>query len=121
MKQFGLSKRERIVNAKEFERVYKEGIIKKKGKVIVHYLPNQLEYARLGVAVGKKMFRSAVARNRIKRIIREAFRLNKHKLPVGLDIIVGVRVRPAGKEKLNINSLISLTEIQTDLLNIFNV
>lgn len=43
--------------------------------------------ARLGLAISKKRVRLAVARNRLKRIIRESFRLNRALLPVA-DIIV---------------------------------
>ena len=136
MKQFGLSKKERIVNDKEFEKVYKEGTIKKNGKVIARFLPNDLGYSRLGIAVGKKVFRTAVKRNRIKRLIREAFRLNKNQLPKGLDIIISIRIDTQrhsdrseeshktihsiqGKPVDFVNRL-SLAEIQTELLGIFN-
>jgi len=94
-KQFGLSKQERIVNDKEFEHVYKTGTIRKSGCLIVRSLANNLKYSRLGVAVSKKIFRNAVTRNRIKRLIREAFRLNKYQLPKGIDFIVGVRFKDA--------------------------
>jgi ribonuclease P protein component len=42
----------------------------------VFYMPNSMEYARLGIVVSKKIVRRAVARNYIKRVIRELFRLN---------------------------------------------
>lgn len=45
---------------------------------------------RLGITVTKK-YGSAVIRNRFKRIIREAFRLTRHILPQGLDMIVKPR------------------------------
>ena len=90
MKSFGLSKKERIANVGEFERAYKNGVIKKTGCLIIRSLPNNLGYSRLGIAVSKKLFPSAVRRNRIKRLIREAFRLNKRQLPKGLDLIVGI-------------------------------
>ncbi len=54
-------------------------------------LPNQESHARLGLAIATKTFGSAVARNRIKRIARESFRLNQHVLPP-LDITVAARV-----------------------------
>ncbi len=42
---------------------------------------------RLGVTVSRKVG-SAVIRNRIKRLIREAFRLQRHRLPQTLDLVV---------------------------------
>ncbi len=47
---------------------------------------NGLDHARLGLAISKKCAKRAVDRNRIKRIFRESFRLNQHKLP-SVDII----------------------------------
>jgi ribonuclease P protein component len=40
----------------------------------------ELSPARIGFSVPKKKFRKAVQRNRIKRLVREAWRLNKHLL-----------------------------------------
>ena len=51
---------------------------------------NELSYPRLGLAVSKKVAKSAVVRNRIKRLIRESFRLQQHNLN-GLDIVVIAR------------------------------
>ena len=51
---------------------------------------NQLDIPRLGLAVPKKHIHSAVERNRLKRIIRESFRL-KQKALAGNDIVVVVR------------------------------
>jgi ribonuclease P protein component len=48
---------------------------------------NQLAYPRLGLIVSKKRLRRAVSRNRIKRIVRNDFRLNQHQLPA-IDIVV---------------------------------
>lgn len=39
--------------------------------------PNTLEYARLGLIVSKRVERHAVKRNRIKRILREIFRVSR--------------------------------------------
>lgn len=43
--------------------------------------------ARLGTAVAKKILKRAVDRNRVKRLIRESFRLKQHDL-AGLDLVV---------------------------------
>ena len=48
--------------------------------------PNDLNHPRLGLAISKKCAKRAIDRNRIKRLFRESFRLNQHKLP-SVDII----------------------------------
>ena len=50
-------------------------------------VPNQLDHPRIGVTISKKRAKRAVDRNRIKRKIRENFRLKQHKIPP-FDIIV---------------------------------
>jgi ribonuclease P protein component len=57
--------------------------------------PNGLGLARLGLAVGVKSAGNAVNRNRIKRVVREAFRRAKQELPP-VDIVVNARAA-AGK------------------------
>jgi ribonuclease P protein component len=51
---------------------------------------NPLPYPRLGLAIAKKTIRKAVARNRIKRTVRESFRLQRQQL-VNIDIVVLAR------------------------------
>jgi ribonuclease P protein component len=57
---------------------------------------NGFNRARLGLAVPKKYIHSAVERNKLKRIIRESFRLKQEKLK-GNDIVVVV------KNKMDVN------------------
>lgn len=52
--------------------------------------PNQEQHPRLGFAVAKKRVKLAVQRNRIKRLMRDSFRLQQHYLP-SVDIVVMVR------------------------------
>lgn len=56
--------------------------------------PNGLDYPRLGMIVPKKIIATAVGRNRIKRVIREVFRLNQAEL-VGLDVVARIRSKSA--------------------------
>lgn len=56
----------------------------------VSVLGNQQSHARLGLAIATRTFGTAVARNRIKRLTRESFRLNQQGLPP-VDITVSAR------------------------------
>ena len=56
---------------------------------------NDQECPRLGLAVASKMAGSSVERNRIRRIVRESFRLHQHELP-SVDIVVSARPRAKG-------------------------
>ncbi len=61
-----------------------------RGPLTVYGLPNGLGYPRLGMSVGRKVG-NAVRRNRIRRLIRESFRLLQHDFPQGYDLVVVVR------------------------------
>lgn len=61
--------------------------------ISLHVKANGLTHHRLGMGVAKKMFRKAVQRNRIKRLIREAFRLERPNFSAGLDIVVRPKVK----------------------------
>lgn len=58
--------------------------------------PNQLQHPRLGLAISRKVARTAVARNRIKRVIRESYRHWQTRLGP-LDIVVLGRVGVAAQ------------------------
>ncbi|TAJ17516.1 MAG: ribonuclease P protein component [Planctomycetota bacterium] len=50
--------------------------------------PNGGAHTRLGLSVGKVAYRDATDRNRARRVLREAFRLSRHELPDGYDVIL---------------------------------
>ncbi len=49
---------------------------------------NGLETTRLGLSVGRVVWKQAVRRNRVKRVLREAFRLERRELPAGVDLVL---------------------------------
>lgn len=81
------SKEKRLLNSADFSRVFEQVEIKYATK---HYLflarHNRVKQARLGLVISKKHIKTAVNRNRIKRIVRDGFRNHQHKLN-NLDII----------------------------------
>jgi ribonuclease P protein component len=61
-----------------------------RGPLVFFILANPVGYTRIGISIGRHVG-NAVRRNRIKRLIREAFRLSQHDLPAGLDIVISVK------------------------------
>jgi len=84
-KSFG--KEQRIRKRSDYQSVYREGTRVHLKSFIVLMNPNCRGKTRLGITASKKVGNS-VARNRIKRLVREFFRLNRERLPVSTDIVV---------------------------------
>lgn len=74
---------------------------------------NSVGHARLGLAISKKCAKNAVDRNRIKRIFRESFRLNKHNL-AAVDIVA--MCKPAAI-KLEKNEMRRQIDLQWQFIN----
>jgi len=80
----------RLTRAREFSRVFQRAVKSSDDCFTLLAAANQLGHPRLGLAVSRKHARRAVARNRIKRVVRESFRLHQHQLgPV--DVVVLAR------------------------------
>jgi ribonuclease P protein component len=69
-------RRQRLAHARQFEAVYAAKARKVRGPLVVFALPNTVGHCRLGLSVGRPVG-TAVARNRVKRMLREAFRLDQ--------------------------------------------
>jgi ribonuclease P protein component len=79
-KQFTLGKNERLKSRKAIDALFNKGQRFTAAPFRVFYKPVEEEGLLMGVAVGTKHFKKAVDRNRIKRMIREAWRLKKTEL-----------------------------------------
>lgn len=79
---------------------------------MVHYRPNGLDTARLGVVVAKKLARRANVRNLVKRIAREIFRRQRSGLPAH-DLVVRLHapVAKATRAELNLDLLTQLLKL----------
>ena len=88
-RDFGRDKR--LLTPRQFKAVFDSPSGKAPGRnVLLLARDNQLDHPRLGLVIGKKSVKLAVERNRIKRQIRESFRLNQDNL-TGWDIVVVAR------------------------------
>lgn len=85
---------DRLTHAREFDAVYAQRMRQAKGPLALFARANALERHRLGLAVSRRVG-TAPMRNRIKRLIREAFRLGREEWPPHaaghFDYIVSVR------------------------------
>ena len=79
---------ERIKDPGEFRRAFDARRSVSDEVLIIYGVENGLDHCRLGISVSRKKVRRATARNRIKRLIREAFRLCKDEIPPGIDLVV---------------------------------
>ena len=86
---FGKSRR--LLNAADYQAIFDDVQWKISIKEILFLSrKNGLDHPRLGLVISKKNIRHSVQRNRVKRIIRESFRLHQHDLPA-VDFIVLAR------------------------------
>ena len=71
----------------EFGRVYKRGRYIPGRYCVLHFMRNGRDLNRLGITTGRKV-KGSVHRNRIRRLMRESFRLNETSIKSGYDIVL---------------------------------
>jgi len=87
MKQFSFPKSARLLTGADFRAVLARRLCAYDKLLTVCMAENTRAFPRLGISVSKSVGR-AVLRNRLKRLLRESFRLNRHRLPQNFDYVV---------------------------------
>ena len=88
MPDYAYGRELRLLTPSHFQTVFSNPPVKAvTAHVTMLAVPNLLDNPRIGVTVSKKRAKTAVQRNRIKRQVRETFRLRQHKIP-NFDIVV---------------------------------
>jgi len=116
MKRFSFPKKKRLISNSQFKAVLANGRRRINGVLMLYMTKNNLEYSRLGVSVGKS-HGNAVVRNRLKRLMREAFRQNQHQISVGFDYVL--MISPQWQKKSNVEKspkLPTFEQVQTSFL-----
>ena len=122
MKQYSLPKNKRIASNRRFKEIILKKQRKSDGLLTVYMTKNDLDYPRLGVSVVRSSL-SAVRRNRLKRLIREVFRLSQNEIPPGFDYLVMISpkrlINSSQHDDIsNVAEKVSFERIKTSFLNL---
>jgi len=87
VRRFRWRPEQRVRSSADFNRTYAERCRGGDAALLLYARLNGQDVTRLGMSVSRKQHGTAVRRGRVKRLLREAFRLIQHELPLGLDIV----------------------------------
>ena len=99
----------------DFSKVYRQGRSKANYTVVLYVKENDSEQNRLGISVSKKVGNSVV-RHRVKRLIKEAYRLNEDAFVCGYDLVFIARVSSKDKNFKDIEKSILHIARKMDIL-----
>ena len=99
----------------EFRRIYRKGKSVVSPAMVLYCQKNRQGRTRLGITVSTKLGK-AVVRNRVRRRLREIWRLNKKEMKAGWDIILVARVRAVDMPYQKLNKMYLRLLSEADLL-----
>jgi len=116
MAKYKFPKSAKLTSKSDFRRVLEYKLFCKNNLMTLYMAPNNVSTARFAVSISSKTA-PAVVRNRLKRLAREAFRLNRHTIPDNFDyLIIFSRMLSKGKS-CDIKKL-SLSQVRDSFLEL---
>jgi ribonuclease P protein component len=88
--RYTFTKNHRVRSRVDFSAVFDNGIKQTRGPLVAFAVPTDHPHPRFGLSVSRRVG-TAPRRNRIKRLIRESFRLMQHDFPRSYDVVIIVR------------------------------
>ena len=95
-----------IKKNRDFRRLYSKGKTAANSYLVVYCRRNKTAVNRLGLTVGTRIGK-AVVRNRVRRLIRDSYRLREEQLKKGYDLVVVARTRAAGASYWQIDAALA--------------
>jgi len=114
VKRFSFGKNSRLISNRQFETVLSQRLRRSDDLLILYTAQNDCGQPRLGISVGKSCG-NAIVRNRLKRLVREAFRQSAEQIPAGFDYVIMFSpkwLKRAGESKLVKAAAMQLTSEQ---------
>jgi len=116
MAKYKFSKSARLTSRSDFRMVLEYKLFSKNNLMTLYMAPNSAAKSRFAVSVSSKIA-SAVARNRLKRLAREAFRLSSHTIPNNFDYLI-IFSRMLSKVKSCDIKKLSLNQVRNSFLEL---
>ena len=102
---FTLPRELRLTGRSDFQRVFRRAVRHSAKGIALYAAENDLDRNRFGVSIGRKHGK-AVTRNRTRRLLKEAFRLENARLPQGFDFVCLPSHGPMEKPLSELRSLL---------------